>query len=420
MKEKCYRLSSPQSGTRYNFILSPDRAIVPKKTRNNFQAAIESVAFGGQGVARLDGMAAFIPFTVDGDIVEAETRVVKKRHLVARPKRIITPSPHRTQPRCRYFARCGGCQYQHIDYGHQLKIKHRQVEDALRRIGAFPDPEVRPVTGSPQDYSYRGKAEFHVSSSRGEPLAGFFDSTGARVLDLERCEIVHESINRSFAEFRERLARGGLTGPDRLAIWSESGNPVESGEDVIYREVKGRKFRVPADGFFQGNIFLTGALVDAVVEAADCAGADSVLDLYCGSGLFSVFLAGCGARVTGLEIDAAAVECARANAGSAGLTRAEFREGQVEACLPSLKAGMFSVIVLDPPRVGCDKEVISHVAGLKPRRIVYISCDPATQARDLRMLAVQGFSLQYVQPLDMFPQTKHIETVAMLEADKSR
>ncbi|MEN6464051.1 MAG: methyltransferase domain-containing protein, partial [Syntrophaceae bacterium] len=160
----------------------------------------------------------------------------------------------------------------------------------------------------------------------------------------------------------------------------------------------------------------TGALVDAVMEAADCNGSDSVLDLYCGSGLFSVFLAGCGARVSGIEIDAAAVECARANALAAGLDRAEFREGQVEECLESLHPQAFSVIVLDPPRAGCDKGVLSAVAALKPGKIVYISCDPATQARDMRVLIDRGFTLKYVQPLDMFPQTKHIETVALLKS----
>ncbi len=374
---------------------------------------MESVAFGGSGVARLDGMAAFIPFTVDGDVVEAGTRVVKKRHLIARLKRIITPSPHRTGPRCRYFGRCGGCQYQHIEYGHQLEIKQRQVEDALRRIGGFADAPVRPVIGSPQPYSYRGKAEFHVSFDKGEFCAGFFDLSGARVLDIERCEIVDESINESYAEYRKSLLEGDRLRLDRFAIWS--GSPGGR-DDAVSRQIKGRTFQVPAAGFFQGNIFLTGALVDAVMEAADCNGSDSVLDLYCGSGLFSVFLAGCGARVSGIEIDAAAVECARANALAAGLDRAEFREGQVEECLESLHPQAFSVIVLDPPRAGCDKGVLSAVAALKPGKIVYISCDPATQARDMRVLIDRGFTLKYVQPLDMFPQTKHIETVALLKS----
>ncbi len=388
---------------------------VSRKSRKIFRAAVESVAFGGSGVARLDGLAAFIPFTVDGDIVEAEARVIKKRHIIARLKRVITPSPRRVAPRCSCFARCGGCQYQHIDYGRQLEIKQRQVKDALARIGGFADPPVKPVTGSPQPYSYRGKAEFHVSFEQGEPCAGFFDLSGARVLDIGRCEIVHESINESYAEFRKSLFAGGPHRPDRFVIWSEG--PGCDG-DAVLREVKGRSFRAPASGFFQGNISLTGALVDTVLEAAGCGPADTVLDLYCGSGLFSVFLAGCCSRVTGIEIDAAAVECARANAQAAGLDNAEFGEGQVEDCLVSLQPHTFNVIILDPPRAGCDKGVLSGVAALKPQKIVYISCDPATQARDLRALAEKGFALKYVQPLDMFPQTKHIETVALLESEK--
>jgi tRNA/tmRNA/rRNA uracil-C5-methylase (TrmA/RlmC/RlmD family) len=392
---------------------------VTRKNRRIFQAAVESVAFGGSGVARLDGLAAFIPFTVDGDVVEAETRVEKKRHIVARLKRVITPSARRTGPRCPYFGRCGGCQYQHIDYGHQLEIKRRQVEDALRRIGGFADAPVRPVTGSPQPYSYRGKAEFHVSFDGGELCAGFFDTTGARVIDIERCDLVDESINRSYAQRRQSLFDGDRPRADRFAIWSESAGGQETHElqvpdDAVVRMVKGRTFLAPAAGFFQGNIFLTDNLVDTVLEAADCRASDEVLDLYCGSGLFSVFLAGSGAHVTGIEIDADAVEFARANARAAGPDRAEFREGRVEECLESLNQKTFSVIVLDPPRAGCDKEVLCAVAARRPQKIVYISCDPATQARDLRILAAQGFSLQYVQPLDMFPQTKHIEAVALL------
>ncbi len=383
---------------------------------------MESVAFGGHGVTRVEGMAAFIPFTVEGDVVEAEARIVKKRHLIARLKKIIVPSPHRTEPHCRYFARCGGCQYQHIDYGRQLEIKRRQVEESLKRIGGFPDALVRPVCGSPQPYSYRGKAEFHVSFNQGELCTGFFDTSGARLLDIERCEIAAESINQAYAARRRTLLEAGRPRMEGFVIWSESpkGSGNSGGKDeVISREVKGRTFQAPAAGFFQGNIYLTSALVDAVLDAAACKVSDSVLDLYCGSGLFSVFLAAAGAKVTGIEIEGAAVECARANARAAGLDEAEFREGQVEEHLRSFQPQSFSIIVLDPPRAGCDKEVLSAVAGLKPQKIVYVSCDPATQARDLKILAAQGFSLKYVQPLDMFPQTKHIETVALLENEQS-
>lgn len=391
-----------------------------KKGGRIFTAEVESVAFGGHGVARVDGMAAFVPFTVDGDVVEAETRIAKKRHLIARARKIVAPSPHRTEPRCRYFYRCGGCQYQHIGYGHQLEIKRRQVEESLKRIGGFPDAPVRPVIASPQPYSYRGKAEFHVSFVKGELCAGFFDTSGARVLDLERCEIVEESINHAYAARRNALLKAGRPRTESFVLWSESPfvadeNPGK-GETVL-RHVKGRTFQAPASGFFQGNICLTGALVDAVLDAADCRESDSVLDLYCGSGLFSVFLAATGARVLGIEIDNAAVECALANTLAAGLDNAQFRADNVEESIRTLQPRTFSVIVLDPPRAGCDKEALLAVAALLPGKVVYISCDPATQARDLRILAERGLSLKYVQPLDMFPQTKHIETVALLEAN---
>lgn len=406
------------------------------RRRDIFQAKIEGVAFGGGGVARVPrgdgqgGITAFVPFTVDGDIVQAEVRSVKKRHLTGRLKKIVAPSPHRVNPPCRYFARCGGCCYQHIDYPHQLEIKHDQVVQALKRIGGVPDPYVRPVIASPSPYSYRGKAEFHFFRDSDGGKAGFFDISGANIIEIERCEILDESINSSLAEARGSLREGGRPREERLVLWSrefeplpapccrlpgELNEPENKNNERITRVVKDTAFLVPRSGFFQNNKFLTGKMVDIVLEAARCSAGDSVLDLYCGSGLFSIFLAAAGARVLGIEAEADAVECARQNALNLGLGNAQFHVGQVEDQLKALTAGVFSVIVLDPPRAGCDKNVLSGIIDLKPDRVVYISCDPATQARDLRDLLSGGFSLAFVQPMDMFPQTMHIETVALLE-----
>ena len=400
-----------------------------------FQAKIEGVAFGGGGVARVPqeggrgGITAFVPFTVDGDIVQVEVRSVKKRHLTGRLKKIVAPSPHRVNPPCRYFSRCGGCCYQHIDYPHQLEVKHDQVVQALKRIGGVQAPPVRPVIASPNPYFYRGKAEFHFFADRDGWKAGFFDISGANIIEIERCEILDESITNSLTAVRSSLREGGRPREERLVLWSgefeplpvpccrlpgEPGEP-ENNNERITRVVKDTAFLVPRSGFFQNNKFLTGKMVDIVLEASRCSAGDSVLDLYCGSGLFSIFLAAAGARVMGIEAEGDAVECARQNALDLGLGNAQFQAGQVEDRLKALTAGDFSIIVLDPPRAGCDKNVLSGILDLKPDRVVYISCDPATQARDLRDLLSGGFSLAFVQPLDMFPQTMHIETVALLE-----
>lgn len=380
---------------------------------------MESVAFGGSGVARVGGIAAFIPFTVDGDVVEAQTRIAKKKHLVCRLKRVVSPSPNRVEPPCPYFTRCGGCRYQHIDYSHQLAVKESQVKEALKRIGGFSSAPVRQIIASPSPYSYRGKAEFHAQWHRGEPRLGFFDVTGANVMDIDRCEILDESINRSFAEIRKALRDGETPADGRITLWSAAG-PDSPGHspDEVSRIVKGRTFTVPREGFFQGNLLLTERLVAAVLEAADCGAGDCVLDLYCGSGLFSLFLAESAASVLGIEIDSAAVECARLNARAAQAANAEFRAGKVESSLESLKDKGYGIILLDPPRAGCDKEVLAGIMDMGPAKVVYVSCDPATQARDLRVLAAGGFSLEYVQPLDMFPQTMHIETVAVLKKNR--
>lgn len=251
----------------------------------------------------------------------------------------------------------------------------------------------------------------------GEARAGFFDISGVNLVDVDRCEILHESINEAFAEARKSFLSGAWHGDGRVVVWSETGIVNSEGlEDRdIVRRVKDKTFLAPSSGFFQGNVHLTGKLVDAVCEAAACTAGDSVLDLYCGSGLFSVFLAETGARVFGVEVNGAAIACARRNAAAAGAPHADFCEGNVEDWLKIAAAKKFNIIILDPPRAGCDKEVLSSIIKLGPERVVYISCDPATQARDLRTLAAGGFSLAYVQPLDMFPQTMHIETVALLE-----
>ena len=395
------------------------------RTGEKVEVTIANVAFGGDGVARVRDMVLFVPFTVDGDRADVRITGVKKTFLRGKLEKLVTPSPRRVTPRCPYFLRCGGCQYQHIDYTHQLELKQEQVVESFRRIGRFPSPPVMNIVPSPLAFGYRGKAEFHLVQRRGyPPQTGFMNVTGSRIVDIERCEIMDETINAALADFRRNVlaGRASFESGETRVFWSSANrDPLRreegSGEPQITRVVKGRELLVSAEGFFQANLPLVDRLVDTVCEMSALGGDETVLDLYAGAGLFSLFLADRAGQVITVEMDGEAVRAARINFERFGRPGAILHEGDAAGVLrgPLDKMkGKADVIVLDPPRTGCEKDVLAILAEWRPKRLIYISCDPATQARDIRHLADRGFSLQVLQPFDMFPQTKHIEVVALL------
>lgn len=388
------------------------------------ETKIHTVAFGGDGVARINNMVAFVPFTVNGDMVEVKIAEVKKKYLRGEVKKILAPSPQRVEPKCLYFSKCGGCQYQHILYEYQLEIKKRQVVESFEKIGRLRSPPVKKIIPSPEVFGYRGKAEYHISFGKGNPPEiGFMDTGGGRLVDIEGCEIVDETINRSFQDFRKRLIADKTKGRgERQIIWSGlSGKEKTVGTpEYVTRMVKDKSLVVPCEGFFQANIFLVDSLVDCVVEMSGLTGSEIILDCYCGSGLFSLFLAGHVQQIFGIEIDRESVKCARMNNKNYGVSNATVFRGDIKNILKEKFIGggnHIDVVVLDPPRIGCDKNVLSSIVELKPEKIIYVSCNPATQARDIEYLSNKGFSLKALQPIDMFPQTKHIEVIAVMEVN---
>jgi 23S rRNA (uracil1939-C5)-methyltransferase len=382
------------------------------RTGDIVKLEIETIAFGGAGIGRAENLVVFVPFTAKGDEAEVEIREAKKRYLRGRLRKLIVPSPDRVDPPCPYFRRCGGCHYQHIEYATQVGMKRSQVIEAFERIGKFAEPPVEPALPSPVPYGYRGKAEFHVERMRdGTYRVGFMDVSGARLVDIERCAIMEESINEQLAILRQPMHAPLRV--DRYVIWSLTGKGEEK---HVVRIVKGRDILVPLEGFFQANTALTDTLVDAVIEFAGAGPDETMLDLYCGSGLFSLFLASACKKLVGIEIDGEAVDCARLNMERLGIENAVFHAGDVRDVLErETREGRAAadVVILDPPRTGCEREVLDLVIGLRPSRIVYVSCDPGTLARDARLLVDSGWNLVTVRPMDMFPQTKHIETVAL-------
>ena len=392
------------------------------KVGDIIETTINTVAFGGDGIGRIDNVVIFVPFTVDGDVVEVEITEVKKKYLRGKIKKILAPSPQRVEPKCLYFSKCGGCQYQHILYEYQLEIKQRQVVESFERIGKLKIPFIKEIIPSPESFGYRGKADCHVVFSRGQtPEIGFMDVEGGELVAVERCELMEETINRALQDIRDDLIAGRTKIHDeRQIVWSEiPGEEKVAGTPVhVTRKVKGKSLIVPYNGFFQANIFLLDTLVDCVMEMGALAGSETVLDCHCGSGLFSFFLAGYVRQVLGIELDRKSVEYARLNYKNHGISNADVFRGDVKTVVKNEiieKRINIDLVILDPPRIGCDKDLLSGIAKLKPGKIIYISCNPATQARDIRYLTDKGFSLRALQPIDMFPQTKHIEVIAVLE-----
>jgi tRNA/tmRNA/rRNA uracil-C5-methylase (TrmA/RlmC/RlmD family) len=379
------------------------------------EVVVDTIAFGGDGVGRVGPLVVFIPFTAPGDVVEARIVQVRKNYLRGEAVRVISASPDRVDPVCPYFSLCGGCQYQHLSYETQLRIKERQVTETFERIGKIVAPPVEGIIPSPFPFGYRGKAEFHgVPVPGGGGHLGFMDTEGGTVVDIDRCAIVDESINIELAQLRRRLVSERIpSGRRRYLLWSGVPYPPRR---YITRQVGGKELAVPGGGFFQGNLFLTEMLVRRVLEMCALKGSDRVLDAYCGSGLFSLFVAPHVRKVIGVEVSGPAVRCAVRNAERYGIANARFHRGDMEIVLNGLAGenARFDTVLMDPPRTGCAAGALAAIDRLRPGRVVYVSCNPATQARDIRRLIDRGFSLEALQPIDMFPQTQHIEVIASL------
>lgn len=389
--------------------------------RDRVTIKIEKIAFGGDGVGRIDNFVVFVPFAAPGDELEIEITRCKKKFARGRIINIINASPLRVNPVCNYYAKCGGCCYQHISYDEQLKIKKRQVEEAFIKIGRISMPPVLPVVASSAAYHYRGKAQCHQVMTSSGLKTGFLDISGGVIVDIERCEIMDETINEKIGRLRENTLVRDRKKDARLTIWSDLPNDRNTPKGQIRRVVKGKEFLVPFDGFFQNNLSLTDAMVDEVCRTALSGQLNNVIDVYCGCGLFSIFLASLAKQVYGIELNQKAVKFAQLNAEKENTGNVTFVCGDAgEELLKEKIVTPFRTIdllILDPPRVGCSKSVIKAVSQLQPLRIIYVSCDPVTQARDVMLLKESGYKLLSLQPFDMFPQTQHIEVMAVMERE---
>lgn len=366
------------------------------------QLRIQDIAFGGEGVARVDELVVFVPFVLVGELVEAEIAEVRKSFARARLRQVLEPAAERVAPECRYFGACGGCQYQHIAYEAQLRVKRKQVADLFQRIGGFDPAVVSSVVPSPQPYGYRNR--IMIRSQWNKPAQklniGFIRGDCGLVEDIEECKIAEPAINRQIRHVRA--------------------NPPPKGGIKVVLRVPPEGWEVPPDSFFQNNFFLLPRLVEAVRECLRAGGARHLVDLYCGVGFFAVELAEAVESFVGVEYDQAAIRAARRNAAARGRTNGEFIAATVEETLPALGRRLplaACSVLLDPPRKGCQPQVLGQLREAGPAQIIYVSCHPATMARDLNILCADGvFELARVVPLDMFPQTQHVECVAEVRA----
>jgi 23S rRNA (uracil1939-C5)-methyltransferase len=362
--------------------------------------AISDIGFGGEGVARIGEFVVFVPFVLVDEVVEAEITEIKKRFARASFIRIIKESPNRVTPLCRYFGECGGCQYQHIAYSIQLELKHKQICDLFQRVGGLAAPEIAPVVPCPQPYGYRNRIMIRSQWDKFKKglNIGFIRADSRLVVDIEECKIAEPALNEEICRVRAHP-------------------PPKGGIKVVLR-LAPEGWEVPRDSFFQNNFHMLPELIEIVRRCLRKGGARYLVDAYCGVGFFSVELADLVERYIGVELDQLAIRAARRNAVTRGRGNGEFVAGRTEELLPALLERFSpaeTAVLIDPPRTGCPPESLELLRKSRPCQIIYVSCHPATMARDLNVLCAGNvFELVNVNPLDMFPQTGHVECVANL------
>ncbi|MGE5328249.1 MAG: 23S rRNA (uracil(1939)-C(5))-methyltransferase RlmD [Deltaproteobacteria bacterium] len=428
----------------------------------------------GQGVGRIEGFAVFVEGAVDGETVEVKIVKVEKNFAYGKLLKIIKEADSRINPVCPVFKRCGGCQIQHIDYEKQLSFKTKLVSETIHRIGGLENVKVYDAIGMKEPWNYRNKAQYPVGNIDGKMGFGFYASRTHEIIQGQDCiiqdkksyEIAKHAVEffgeQKILAYDEKTGKGLIrhivvrtgfkTGEIMLVVVANGDSLPKSKEFVDYMKAKNPEitsivlninkkntnvilgytnkildgkeyildklgeytFKISPLSFFQVNPVQTEVLYSKAVEYAALTGKETVFDLYSGIGTISLFLSGKAKKVYGIEVVEPAVDNAKENARINGIDNVEFLCGDVEKVVPGLGVKP-DVVVLDPPRKGCEKMLIETIAEMGPKRIVYVSCNPSTLARDLKAFAEKGYEAKEVQPVDMFPQTYHVECVVLIE-----
>ena len=375
----------------------------------------------GEAMAQYQGWDVFVFGGIPGETVVAEILRIQRKYLAARVVELIQGSELRVEPPCPYYGDCTGCQWQHLDYSAQLTGKKSQVIDALERVGGLSHQPVAEVIPSPDQYGYRNHARFTVGPAGS---LGFVNRETRRFVAIDRCMLMHQGINDLLTQLQGRCSettqlaiRAGKNTGDYLVqpTLKNPAVPLLTGQTHYLESVGDQRFRVASPSFFQVNVEQAAQLVEVVRIALDLRGDEVLVDAYAGVGTLAILLAPHVASVIAIEESSAAVADAKENA--AGLTNVEFWTGKTEEMLSRLAARP-DAVVLDPPRAGCQPQALGSLLEIAPEKVAYVSCDPESLARDLKILVDGGYHLNQVQPLDMFPQTHHVECVAALTLRK--
>ncbi len=383
------------------------------------EVEIATITNLGEGLARVDGWVVFIPGALPGEKIVARVWHNSANFSRADLVRVVVPSPHRVQPRCDLFGECGGCQYQNLAYPQQLEWKRKQVAEAFERLGGL-KVEVDACHPSPKQYGYRSKITPHFMTPRRAdfPIGFLASGTSRRVIDVPKCPIATDAINSSFAKSRKEI-RGNPGRFERGATLlfrdCEEG-VITDPRQVVTEKVGAIQLKFLAGEFFQNNPSVLEQFVGYAIKLAQESGAKHLVDTYCGSGLFALSGARQFESVNGVEVSAEAARKAAENATLNRLVNCRFIAGSAESIFKNIPVnGADSAVIVDPPRKGCDEAFLEQLHRFNPRRIVYVSCAPDTQARDLKYLCTLGWKVIAVRPFDLFPQTRHVECIAALE-----
>ena len=450
--------------------------VVVEKNKH-YQVTISDLGESGEGIGKVDGYTLFIPGALVGDVVEVCVTKTKKNFGFAKVVRQITPSPNRQTPPCILEGTCGGCQIQGLSYEAQLAFKQSKVESCLKRIGGLENIKVSPIIGMKEPSRYRNKAQYPIRKEKGEIKIGFFSEKSHEVVAITDCLLqpsYHQVIIQKVKQFLETypisiydeqshrglvkhlMIKGGNNGEEVMVCLVINGKNLPHSEELVaslkrlpevksivlnHHEAKSQvilgdactvlygvpyimdrigdlKFKISPMAFFQVNPVQTQILYEKALAFADLKGDEIVWDAYCGIGSISLFLAQKAKHVYGVEIIPEAIEDAKANALLNGLDNTTFYAGKAEEVIPRLyeEEGIKAdVIVVDPPRKGCDEQLLTTICKMAPQKVVYVSCNPATLARDLAYLTKEaGYKVEVVQPVDMFGHTTHVETVCLL------
>ncbi len=399
----------------------PPKKFVPHPFayHEEIELRIDSLTNLGAGVGRIDGWVVFVPFALPGERVKARVFRNDKNFSQADLVEVLEPSPDRVEPGCPIFGTCGGCQYQHLAYPKQLDWKTRQVGELLKHMAGTEFP-VNPCLSSHQIWNYRSKITPHFDRPRDGEIGpiGFLAFGRRSLVDVPQCPIAMDEINAALPEIRADIrSRAATFRRGATILLRATEGRVETDPNAVATEHVGPlKFQFLAGDFFQNNPFILPAFTGYVADQASAGGAKFLVDAYCGSGLFALSLAGNFEQVSGVEVSETSVQWARKNAEANSITNAKFLNASAEAIFEKVEfPPQETAVVIDPPRKGCTPEFLDQLTAFGPRRVVYVSCDPATQVRDLKQLHAAGYQLIDVQPFDLFPHTRHLECVMTLE-----